>query len=248
MRQIASLVCGFLLACQAQASAVFDGSGDYLAGTFTSNYADPLTIGVKIKVANHPAASQVIVHLGNANNSANDSYMCRFSVTDNNQTAVSTNAGGTTQAAVAAGFVDDTWISVVCRFIADNSRAVRTEATSATNGSTNAVADVIHYIRLGRNFNNGNDFSGRIAEVAVWDVDLGTTDQDAYVANNCTSLIDPTNLIAYYPLIDDADDFANDGLDTAGDLTATGNAAIDADHPTMGSCAQQLQHHRKRWE
>lgn len=226
----------------ARASVLFDGTNDQLRGTLTSNYGEPLTIAVKIKIADHPATAQSMINIGNANNTQSDSYRCRVTATDNSQAVVSEDSAAAESSAIASGFVDDTWVSVICTINNDdgtqagNARTVRTEGTSGNNDLTRTVVGTLTHIAIGEALNDAEDFAGRIAEVAIWDVDLSSGDEDDYVANECTANIDPTNLIAYWPLVDDADDLANDGLDSGGDLTASGNAAIDADHPTMGSC------------
>ncbi len=223
-------------------SALFDGTNDQLRGTLTSQYGEPLTIAVKIKITDHPVADQTIFNIGDTNASLNDSYRCRTTGTDNQLAITSTDSGGTATSGSVVQFTDNTWISVICTITNDdsagagNARIVRVEGSSGNNDTTRAVAGTLDDIAIGESLADSLDFLGRIAEIAVWDVDLATGDEDAYVANNCTANIDPTNLIAYWPLVDDADDFANDGLDSGGDLTASGNAVIDSDHPTMGSC------------
>lgn len=234
-----------LASLPAWTSAVFDGTNDQLRGTFNSQYGDSLTIAVKIKIADHPndAVSHVIAQLGDSNSSVNDSYSCRLGTTDNQLSMSSIDSGGTTTSATTIGFTDNTWFSIICTINNDdgsqagNARTVVTDTNSGNNDTTRTVAGTLDDLGFGESLADTLDFTGRIAEVAIWDVDISGADETAYIANDCTANIDPTNLIGYWALIDDADDFTNEGTDTGGDLTASGNAAIDADHPTMGACS-----------
>lgn len=230
-------LAAFFAAAPAWSSVLLDGANDSLTGTPATQRGDPMTFGAKIRIVDHPIALQVIAQLGSSPTNSNNSYQCRIAGTNNDQGAAAIDSGGTSSIATAGGFVDDTWISVICTFAGDADRTVRTQSTSASNTTSRVVTDTLNDFIIGESLSGPSDFAGRIAEVAVWTGDLSVANEDAYVANNCTAQIDSANQILYYSLKQgDANALNNMGTDAGGDLTANGNAALDADHPTMGVC------------
>jgi hypothetical protein len=78
----------------------------------------------------------------------------------------------------------------------------------------------------------GNDYTGLIAEVAIWNKALADAEITSYMSGEAASTIAAANLIGYWPLSADNATQSNEGLDAGGDLSVSG-ATFDADHPTI---------------
>jgi hypothetical protein len=215
-------------------SFLFDGVNDSLAGTFSSTYGDPITIALFVKVTVHPAAVTWLFATGNSSSSNDNSYANRLTSTDDAWSAIArtTTNGSATKTAVN---IDGVWAGYVGKYTSNTSRTVYIQslANTATDTTSIVVPDVIQFLRAGTDFANGSDFSGRLAELAIWKIALSDAEITSYLAGTVASSIAASDLIGYWPL--SSADLTNLGVDTGGDLTASGNAAFDADHPTISS-------------
>lgn len=211
----------------------FDGVNDTMTGAFTSTYADPVTLACFIKVTDH-LVNDALVGLGNSNSTVNDSYQLRSTGTDNQWGAVSIGAAGSTSTATNVLNIDGVWAGIVGKFSGDALRDVYVQALANTGQSTEsrAVADVLQFVRLGESFAGALDFTGLMAEVAIWNSALSDADITSYLAGTAASQISAANLIGYWPLSASNATQANEGVDTGGDLTVAG-ATFNADHPTI---------------
>src|SRR5690606_6508072 len=71
----------------------FDGTNDYLSGSFTSTYADPVTLACFVKMTTHPVAVDTFVCLGNSASNFNDSYRIETGSADDAWRATSRTTG-----------------------------------------------------------------------------------------------------------------------------------------------------------
>lgn len=228
------LLCALLLiAPQAFAAYSFDGANDTMTGTFTSTYGDPITIGAWVKTTDHPAAIDVLVTLGNANDSVNNTYNLRTTATDNSWSCASIASGGGTSAATNTTNIDNTWTPILCVVSSDSARNVYVAGNSSSNSGTDAVSDGIQHIRVGESFAATQDFTGKLAHVTVWNVALDSTQRSSFLGGTCPSSIGTP--IAYYDLQSDNSTQANAGSDASGDLSVTGATYDGADNPSV-SC------------
>lgn len=210
----------------------FDGANDWLRGTFNSTYGYPITLAAWVKITDHPVATDLAVQLGNISNSDNDSLQIRTSSTDNRWSATSVSSGGGTATTNITQNIDNTWTPMVATFTSDSLRNFYFPGDNAQSTATIVVGQAMQYVGIGANLADGFDFTGLIAEVAIWDKILTTQEIDDYLGGDAASGIAASDLIGYWPL-DTNGGLANEGVDTGGDLTASGNAAFNADHPTI---------------
>ena len=213
----------------------FDGTNDYLSGSFTSTYADPVTLACFVKLTTHPVAVDCFVCLGNSSSSFDDSYRIETGSTDDAWRATSRTTGDS-QAEITSLNRDATWTPVVGVFTSNTLRDLYVAAIGNTAQSTTsrAVADVLQYVRVGEELSGGRDFNGLIAEVAIWNKALDTSEITSYLGGTAASGIAAANLIGYWPLSASNATQSNLGTDAGGDLTVT-NATYSADHPTISS-------------
>jgi hypothetical protein len=216
-------------------SFLFDGTGDNLTGTFTSTYGDPFTLAVYVKFnAAHPGSTDNFLSIGNSSISNDQSYSIGTGATANQWLGIArTTTNG--EASLLSIDIGTAWAGVVGVFTNTALRDVyvQTIAQTAQNTLTKSVTDAVQFIRAGELLDGARDFTGRLAELAVWNSALSTADITSYLAGTAASGIAAANLIGYWPL--SADSLLNLGTDADGDLTATGNAVFDADHPTITS-------------
>lgn len=213
----------------------FDGTGDYLTGSFTSTYADPVTLACWFKVTTHPVALDCLVALGNSSSSQNDSYMLQTGSADDAWRATSRTTGDSS-AEVTSLNRDATWTAMVGVFTSNTLRDLYVGAIGNTAQSTDIrnVADVLQYLSVGHNLASGQNYTGLLAEVAIWNKALDTSEITSYLGGTAASGIGAANLIGYWPLSASNATQANLGTDAGGDLTVT-NATYSADHPTISS-------------
>ena len=219
------------------ASILFDGVNDGMTGTFTSTYADPITIGIKVKYTAHPVAVDVMASLGNGD-TRDDSYMCRTNATDDQFGALSrSSGGGEANANVVKAGLDGVWFSIVCEFPSgDSDRNVFVEDVTDTNGGDEFVGGALQFLRAGQSLSEAQEFAGRLAEFAIWDRVLTTQEITDYIDDDCTASIGSSDLIGYWSFNVNNATQPNEGVDAGGDLTAMDSAVFDSDHPVMGSC------------
>lgn len=181
----------------------------------------------------HPAALRSLLFFGNSSASIDDSQALQL-----NATLDQFGCFSRTTTNVSANVViteNNVWCGLVGVFTNDSLRDVYVGAVgnTATNATTRAVANVMQFIRVGENFAGAGDFTGRIAEVAIWNTILQVSDIDAYMRQlRRASGIQPGNLIGYWPLSTANSTQSNLGTDAGGALTVTG-AVFDADQPGL---------------
>jgi hypothetical protein len=223
----------------------FDGAGDSLRGQMGTTYtAAPITLACFIKIANHPVAADCFMEFGETSASEDHSNFIRTALADDSWEAVS-DAGATSGTATVASVNIDSasilttynatsgWAGIVGVYTTDSLRDlyIGSIVNTAQNTSTRAV-NALSYLSCGENLPGNQDFTGLMAEVAIWNAALTTAQVAAYQNGVPASQIAPANLIGYWPLSVSNATQTNEGVDTSGDLVVTG-AVFSSDHPTM---------------
>lgn len=211
-------------------SYLFDSSADELVGTFSSTYADPVTLACFVKMPNHSITSDYAVSLGNSSSSIDQSYCVQTNSVDDQWLAVSRTTTNT-NANVTLN-IDNIWVGIVGVFTNDSLRDLYIQSISNTGQGTGtrAVADVLQFIAIGRSLAGTGALAANIAEIAIWNSALSVGNVTSYLAGTAASSIAAASLIGYWPL--SAADLTNQGTDAGGDLTAN-SATFDADHPII---------------
>jgi len=220
----------------------FDGANDTMTGTFTSTYnGHPVTMGCFLKVTTHPVATDRFVSFGNNSGSQNDSHTLQSSTVDDRWWATSQDTTGA-DAVVSSVNIDGVWAGYVGRFTNATLRDLYVQAFGNTgqNTTSKAVANAMQFIRLGEGFGGSQDYTGKLAEVAIWNSALSDGDITLYLGGQAASTIAAASLIGYWDLATNNATQANAGLDAGGDLTVTG-ATFDSDHPVIVQAGQPAQ-------
>lgn len=83
-------------------------------------------------------------------------------------------------------------------------------------------------------YNNGwtQYFAGKVAEVAIWNMALSPADRIELAGGANPALVQPENLVAYYPFEENANDYSGNNLH----LTTVGSPSFDTeDNPPVAS-------------
>ena len=142
--------------------------------------------------------------------------------TNNTLQAISTGPSGAFTAAGPTTFGANQWVHTAAVFTSATSRQAYLNGTSGTVNTSNiGTQEATVNIRV------GTSTIGRIAEAAIWSVDLNA-DEIASLAKGVTcNLVRPQSLIYYVPLIRNLQD-------VKGGLSITNvNGATVADHPRV---------------
>jgi hypothetical protein len=224
----------------------FDGSGDRLRGQFGTTYNSvPITLACFIKVSAHPVAADMFVNLGETDASIDHSHFIRTALADDSWEAVADAGASAGTATVASVNLDSGsilttynattgWAGIVGVFTNDSLRDLYVAAIANTGQNTAArvVNNGLSYIAVAEALTAAQVYTGLMAEVAIWNAALTTTQVAAYQNGVPASQIAPANLIGYWPLSVSNATQTNEGVDTGGDLVVTG-AVFSSDHPTM---------------
>lgn len=196
----------------------------------------PLTIAAYIKYTVHPIAIQWVAGLSLAGGSNNDSVRINPYASDDGFRATATdNAAAVSSASVGVGAAefDGAWLPLVGVFTSTTLRDIyaKNNTTTGTSTTSRTVASNLAKLFIGRDATAGNRFAGKIAEVAIWDIALNTTQIGNYMTGTPASSIAASNLIAYFPF-NTSGDTSNYGTD-GGSLFSIGGNTFDSDHPTI---------------
>lgn len=138
------------------------------------------------------------------------------------------------EAQTSTGYTIGVWHHAIAEFIATSSRKVLIDGSNEGTNSVVVIAENLDKTAIGVICRNTLAwfFDGKLAEIAMWDATLNDQ-QKADLANGVKpSSIDPTNLLAYWSLRENA----NDGSGNNKHLTIVGSPSFDTeDHPEMGN-------------
>ena len=200
-----------------------DASSEYLRSTSTPLTAAPLTFACWFYADATVGAQAVCINSSGANR-----YFA-IDIWSDSYISATTRQSSATFATATTTYSTNTWHHACAVFAASNDRRIYQDGGNKGTDTGNQSPSSIDGITLGSNFVSGNPaahFSGRLAEVAFWDVAL-TDDEAAALATGIRPIyVRPSGLVAYWPLIRDTDQ------DFVGGYNLTPlNTPTVADHP-----------------
>lgn len=239
MVRVKQLVLSWLLllvCAPAWASYTFDGTNDQLKGTLTTDRGDPLTLGCFVNDSPDGTADTYL-QIGDTGTSNTNSYAIRTGASADQWRITSVDSGAAATQANVTGDFDNVWVGLLGVIATDSDRRIYISdvTTTSTNTATGTVVATLNNIAIGEDFADASDVSGLIAECAVWVGILEDAEITAYLSGTAAPFVaDTEELIGYWPMdTDTGGTVPNEGTDTTGDLTASGNAAFNASHPTI---------------
>ena len=203
----------------------FDGTDDYIEALSAPATAAPLTMACWFNVDN-VTANHVLMSLTDGTDS-NRFFLAAQGAAAGDPVRASTTGGGTTtQANSATGFTANTWHHAVGRYNSATNRRAYIDGVGGTTGTTNVTPTGIDEIMLGATWTGGvrGAFTnGRIAEAAIWNVGLNDDEIASLADGFRPSLIRPSSLVFYAPLVREIADYR-------GGISLTVSGALVAAH------------------
>jgi len=133
-------------------------------------------------------------------------------------------------ATTTTGYTASTWTHALGIFTSTTSRTAYIDGGDSNENTDNKTAINMAYFMVGAYKQSAPTgyFDGLLAEVAVWNKALSSDNAVSLAGGANPLLTEYANLIAYWPLL-------NDALDDKGtnNLTLVGTPTYDADHPTI---------------
>lgn len=201
-----------------------DASSEYLSGSQSLVTGQPLTIAFWFYV-DATGLDQGAVSVFNSGSAANRHNI--YIDTVQAVRAQSRDGVSNVSAPSSASASINTWAHAAGVWSADNARAAFLNGGNKGTNSTTVTPTGINSVSVG-SFTTGGSFSGRIAELGIWNAAL-TDEEIAILADGVSPLfVRPQNLKMYFPLIRDED------KSKVGDvsLTAFNTPSVDV-HPRI---------------
>ncbi len=207
-----------------------DTTSEYLEIDSSPVSAVPITIAAWAYSDNlSTVEDQIIAYVGDKD-AADEMFLLRLDSTGiNDLWARHRNFGGTSTA-TAGTFIVNTWHHCVAVFASNTSRTAYFDGTAGTENTDTRSAVSSDRVAIGRagDTSPGDYFSGRIAEVGIWNAALTAAEITALSKGYSPQLIRPQSLVFYAQLIRDED------YDKVGGLSLTPfNTPTIAPHPPM---------------
>lgn len=202
----------------------FSGANDeFLWNTTAVVTAPPFTAAGWFRAAN-VTDDDIIFGLGNVAGSRFELYTNGAAAGDPLSYVVSD--GTTSQVNTTTGYSANVWHHGCIIEAATNNRAVLLDGGSKGTNSDTRTPSGVDDTALGASGRLTNEFTGRLAEWAVWNAALTDAEVATLALGVSPLLIRPNNLVAYWPLIRDEDRDRVGGFH----MTPSGSPTV-ADHP-----------------
>jgi hypothetical protein len=140
--------------------------------------------------------------------------------------AQSAGGGTTVQGSSATGYSASTWQHAAARFSANNNRRAYLNGVGGTANTASVTPTGLNRTNIGCSYAAGvtaTFMAGLVAEVGIWNVALDDAEIAALAKGFRPSLIRPSNLVLYVPLVREIADY-RDGL------TVTSSGPVVANH------------------
>jgi hypothetical protein len=200
-------------------SVVLDGSNNLVA---TAVWAEapssyPFSISIWVRPDTTDSTEVAASIEDNGSNPKNIAQL-RGSVAGD-YVAAGTYGSGWALAYTSSGYSASTWQHVLVVFNSDTDRRVYLDGGSKGTDTTNQNGDTGLDIAYVGKYSGGGNFTGKLAEFAVWDIALSDADAVLLAAGNAANTVESGNLIQYNKL-------------AASGVAHTGSALTEVNNPT----------------
>lgn len=189
-------------------SRVFDGTDDNCNTTIGSMpTAVPVTLSAWVKLdSSWAAGTHTIVKLGDFS-SYKDFFRIHAFKNSGGTTRfeLSSHHGSEKKALHGSSIIDSVWYHVCGVFTSTTSRQIYVNGVAGTENTASSVPVAANFSHLSigaskSSGSNSNFLKGKIAEVAVWNAALTTTEIGKLVNGNSALFVKEENLRGYWPL------------------------------------------------
>lgn len=227
-------------------SYLFDGSGDYLDGTFSSTFTVPISIVCWIRCTSgtwgQTSKNWVAIFSDNFDDNDNSLTLSISVGTADEVTATSRTASDNNASELHAdGQYDDEWVMIAGVFTNNSLREIYVE-DFANVGDATGTRDVgsIDSFRIGANMTESSGMPGFIAEIAVFNVALTEGQIDALqtatgasAGGPAPNTVNSANCIGYWSLDTDQANHPDQSVGGAGPTLVVTSAIFDSEHPVI---------------
>lgn len=201
----------------------FDGTDDYIEATSAVLTAAPLTLACWFN-SDSATVSQALLSLSSANGQNRFILQAAGAATGDPVRAITTAANAGSNADSPTGYTANTWHHAAATFQSSSHRRAFIDGVGGTAETTTRLPDQINSTRIGHTIvasARGQFTNGRIAEACIWNVALDDAEIASLADGYRPSLIRPSAIVFYAPLIREVADYERAlSLTTSGALVA----------------------------
>ena len=224
------------------------GAGKSLRATFGTAFNVPMTLvcWIRSTATGWDDTLDHIIHLNDDTTDEADSYGIKRSSSAETLWAptVPTSGGGNSavKAVGTTGEYDDVWVTLIATFASTTDRKLYIEdSTSPGTASDEKVTVAVKEVIIGNGWDSLQAAlaNSQIAEIAIFDKALGTSEIDALQTGSGTgpapNTVASADCVAYWPLAVDQTTHTDQSGNGGPDLTENGAVTFNAAHPTITS-------------
>lgn len=209
---------------------VLNGSTQYGSYAGAVKASTPLTMVGWIKAATPPSTALTLLDLHNSGAAANRHHMQARTNDSGNIVARAGQSAAASSASTSTGYSSGVWHQFVVEFISATSRTARLDDAGMGSDSTSITPSGINLTVLGANGGSGftEFWQGKLAAVAIYNVADLSAGERADLLITTPDNVRASDLLAYWPLISDANDVVG-----SFNFTLTGSPTFDSDYPDI---------------
>jgi hypothetical protein len=185
-------------------SRLFDDlSSEHLYNNNAVVSGTPLTLACFVRGNDNPASGISAMSIADSGGDLDYHYIALSGPGGGQVGFCGSRRGGTLDYGIAGSWTLNQWHHLGGVFASSTSRTGYLDGVGGTPNTTSITPTGLDKTGIGAIVRStlANPFSGDIAEVAVWNIDLTDDEMAALAAGFCPLLIRPGNLVAYWPLI-----------------------------------------------
>lgn len=209
-----------------------DASSEYLEVDSTPLSGQPLSFSAWFNTNDLTTAEDQALITVADKDVTNHHYTLRYDAPDVGEILkMRTRSNVTGKNADIAGVTADEWLHALGTVASDGSDRDLYFNGSTANESTTIVPAGMDRLSIGRMGDStpGDYWSGLLAEIAIWNIELAQADANVLNAGYSALFVKPQNLVFYLPMIN-----INDLTDRIGGLTLTAfNTPVSGAHPPI---------------
>ena len=180
----------------------FNGSSEYMNTGNAVLTSVPITMACWFYSTSN-SAKQRLISIGDKDSSNDFFHLSAMGNVTGDPLRASVKRGGAAgSATTSSGYSINTWHHATAVFTSNSDRDVYIDGGSAGNDTTSATPASLDTTRIGARASSGTDgpFAGRIAEAAIWNIALSTSEIAQLASGFSPLLVRPDALTNYWPL------------------------------------------------
>ena len=180
----------------------FNGSSEYLNTGNAVLSSVPITMGCWFYSTSN-SATQRLISIGDKDTPNDFFHLSAMGTVTGDPLRASVKRGGAAgSATTTSGYSINTWHHATAVFTSNSDRDVYIDGGSVGNNTTAATPASLDTTRIGARASSGTNgpMAGRIAEAAIWNIALSTSEIAQLASGFSPLLVRPDGLTNYWPL------------------------------------------------